>query len=276
MPIVETNDIKTFYEIHGEGMPFVFIHGGFVSSTMWQPQIDFFSKHFKVITYDIRGHGKTGVSTLKRYKIETFAEDLHILLKQLNLKKPILCGLSLGGMIAQVYATKYPDNLSALILADTAVSMTLTFWDKVLVYILAPRWLMLSSLRLMGVRNFIKFSFWFAKYTRSEEWLGDRDIIEYEKTEMLNLDKKEYLKIFGSLYDFRLQELSKIRVPTLVLNGEYESKSVFVHAEKMKEIIPDCEIIKIPNAGHTSNLENSEEFNQVIKNFLARSGRNNG
>ncbi|MFX1536348.1 MAG: alpha/beta fold hydrolase [Promethearchaeota archaeon] len=270
MPIIETNDINTYYEIHGEGQPLVLIHGGFVSSTMWQPQVDYFSNRYKVITYDIRGHGKTGPSALKRYKIETLAEDLHTLLENLEIQTPIICGLSLGGMIAQVYAVKYPDKLKGLILADTAASIALTFWDKLMVYVLAPRWLMLGSLRLMGVRNFIKFSFWYAKYTRSEEWLGNKDITEYEKSEMLKMDKKEYLKIFGSLYDFRLQDLAKIKVPTLVLNGEHESKTVFVHAEKIKELIEDCEVVVISNAGHISNLENKEEFNQVIEAFLIR------
>ncbi|MFX0062118.1 MAG: alpha/beta fold hydrolase [Candidatus Hermodarchaeota archaeon] len=270
MPVIETNNINTYYEIHGEGQPLILIHGGFVSSTMWQPQVDYFSNQYKVLTYDIRGHGKTGPSALKRYKIETLAEDLHALLENLEIQTPIICGLSLGGMIAQVYAIKYPDKLKRLILADTAASIALTFWDKLMVYVLAPRWLMLGSLRLMGVKNFINFSFWYAKYTRSKEWLGNEDITEYEKSEMLKMDKKEYLKIFSSLYDFRLQDLGKIKVPTLVLNGEYESKTVFVHAEKIKELIEDCEAVIISNAGHISNLENSEEFNQVIEDFLTK------
>lgn len=128
-------------------------------------------------------------------------------------------------MIGQVFATKYPERLSALILADTAATITLTRWDYIMRYLVGPKWLMLLSLRMMGVHRFIRFSFWLGKFTRSKEWLGNEEIIEYKKNEMLKLDKKEYLKIFGSLYDFKLQKLASIQVPTLVINGEHETKS---------------------------------------------------
>ncbi|MHA2299294.1 MAG: alpha/beta fold hydrolase [Candidatus Hodarchaeales archaeon] len=267
MPEIAVNEMKVYHEIHGEGQPLVFIQGAFISSTMWKPQVDHFSKNYKVITYDIRGHGKTGSTTVKKYSIELYANDLLGLLDALEIEKPVICGLSLGGMIAQVFATKYPDRLSGLILSDTAASLTITTWDKIM-RLMFPKWSMIWSLRLMGVHRFIHFSFWLAEKTRSKEWLGNSEIIKYEKSEMINLDKKEYLKIFGSLYDFKLQELSKIKVPTLVLNGEHETPSLFKHAEKMKSLIPDCEVDVISKAGHVTNLENVEEFNTRIQEFL--------
>lgn len=268
MPKIKTNDIMTYYEIYGEGNPLIFIHGGLVTSTMWQPQVDYFSKSFKVITYDVRGHGKTGVSPLRKYSVELFADDLDKLLEKLKIEKPIICGLSLGGMIAQAYATRYPQDLRVLILSDTAISTSLTYWDKLMVYILFPKWIMLPTLRIMGVGNFIKFSFWIAKLTRGKGWIGKNEIEDYEKDEMLKINKKEYLKIFGAIYDFKLQELSKINVPVLVLNGENESKSVHYHAKEIKKLIQNCESKIISNAGHTSNLENPEEFNKALGKFL--------
>ena len=268
MPKIKTNDIITYYEIHGQGNPFIFIHGGLVTSTMWQSQVDYFFKFYKVITYDIRGHGKTGISPLRKYSIELFADDLKKLIEKLNIEKPNICGLSLGGMIAQVYAVKYPQGLRTLILSDTAISTSLTCWDKLMVYILFPKWIMIPTLRMMGVRNFIKYSFWIAKITRGKKWVGKTDIENYEKNERLKMDKKEYLKVFGAIYDFKLQNLSKIILPTLVLNGENESKSVHYHAKVMKNLIPNCKSEIIPNAGHTSNLENPEEFNKALEKFL--------
>lgn len=265
-------DIMTYHEIHGEGNSLIFIHGGLVTSTMWKHQVDYFSNSFKVIIYDVRGHGKTGVSPLKKYSVELFADDLKKLLEKLKIEKPIICGLSLGGMIAQAYATKYPQDLRALILSDTAISTSLTCWDKLMVYILFPKWMMLPTLRIMGVSNFIKFSFWIAKLTRGKKWLGKSEIEDYEKNEMLKINKEEYLKIFGSIYDFKLQDLSKINVPVLVLNGENESKSVHYHAEVMKNLIQNCELEIIPNAGHTSNLENPEGFNKALEIFLKEVG----
>ena len=78
-----------------------------------------------------------------------------------------------------------------------------------------------------------------------------------------------FLKIFGAIYDFKLQKLRDIAVPTLVLNGEHEPGSLFKHAEKMKELIPNCEVEVVPNAGHVINMENPAFFNTKLKEFLA-------
>lgn len=270
MPYIELEDITVHYESNGKGTPFVFIQGAFVSSTMWEKQVSFFSNTFQTLIYDIRGHGKTGPSSQKKYSVEVYVDDLINLLDALKIDRPIICGISLGGMIAQIFATKFPERLSVLILADTVATITLTRWDYIMRYLVGPKWLMLLSLRMMGVQRFIRFSFWLGKFTRSKEWLGNEEIIEYEKKEMLSLDKKEYLKIFGSLYDFKLQELSVIRVPTLVVNGEHEAKSLFKHAEEIQSLISNCEVDIIKNAGHTSNMENPEEFNQKIAEFLRK------
>jgi pimeloyl-ACP methyl ester carboxylesterase len=268
MPYITVNNHKLWYEEQGYGIPFIFVHGGFVDSSMWNPQIKYFSQSYRVITYDIRGHGKTGVTDRKKYSVTLYADDLKEFLDALNLEKPVICGLSLGGMIVQSFASRYPSRYSKLILADTAATITLTKWDYIMRYLVGPKWLMLLSLRVMGIKNMIKFQFWLAKKTRSKEWLGNKEIIEYEKKKMLKIDKKEYLKIFGSLYDFSIQKLDQIDHPTLIINGEHEPKSIFKHAEKMKSLIPVCEILTISNAGHVTNLENTTAFNQAIADFL--------
>ena len=123
---------------------------------------------------------------------------------------------------------------------------------------------------LIGVHMMIKFQFWLAEKTRSKNWFGNQEIIDYEKEEMLKINKREYLKIFGSLYDFTLQKLETITSSTLVINGEYEPASIFKHAEKMRSLIPDCEVVKIENAGHVTNLENPSIFNKTIEEFLRK------
>ncbi|MBD3189140.1 MAG: alpha/beta fold hydrolase [Candidatus Heimdallarchaeota archaeon] len=97
MPYLEVNRTETYYELKGQGKPLIFINGGFISSSMWKPQVDFFSRNYQVILYDVRGHGKTGASEEKNYSVELFAEDLLHLIRKLGVTPPILCGLSLGG-----------------------------------------------------------------------------------------------------------------------------------------------------------------------------------
>lgn len=269
MPERLTNNIRTYHEVHGEGKPLVFIHGGWVDHQMWNPQVEHFSQKYKVITYDVRGHGRTGGSERKKYSVELFADDLKALLEGISVEQPAVCGISLGGMIAQVYAVKYPEDLKVLILADTAISSELTFSDKVQKYALAPKPVFLSIVNLLGVRRYADFAFWFAKITRGEEWLGmNKEVRRYVREQMQRFDTKEFNKILAGVYDFTLQDLSKIEAPTLIINGEHESKSVFEHARKMKELIQGAQDVIVPDAGHVSNMENPQEFNRVVEEFL--------
>lgn len=269
MPERLTDNIRTYYEVHGEGKPLVFIHGGWVDHQMWNPQVEHFSQKYKVITYDVRGHGRTEGASSEKYSVELWADDLKALLEGISVKKPAICGISLGGMIAQVYAVKYPEDLKVLILADTAASTELTLSDKIQKYLLAPKWLFLSIVNLLGMRRYADFAFRLAGITRGEKWFGmSEEVRRYVREQMYGFDTNEFNKIFAATYDFTLQDLSRIKVPTLIINGEYESKSVFKHTEKMKELISEAQDIVIPNAGHTSNMENSEEFNRVVEEFL--------
>jgi len=269
MPKIKINHLDHYYEIHGEGSPLVFVHGGFVDSAMWAPQVEHFSSRYRLITYDLRGHGRTGVSDLSTCTMATFADDLGGLLDALEVENPILCGLSLGGMIAQEYAVRYPDKLKALILADTAVSVSLTLNDKLQRYVLFPRWAMLLTIRMMSVEKFTRFSFGLARVTRSEGWFGkDESTRDYVERRMLQMDDGEYLKIYGAIYAFKLLPLERITCPVLVLNGEHESKSVFRHTEEILRRVSQAEARVVPGAGHTSNMENPEGFNQLVDEFV--------
>ena len=269
MPTLRVNDLDHYYEQHGEGPSLVFVHGAFVDSRMWDPQLKHFSAKYRVLRYDLRGHGRTGPSELKKYSMDAFAEDLSDLLDALEIKNPILCGLSLGGMIAQSFAVQNPGRLKALVLADTAVSVSLTLMDKLQRYVLFPKWAMVLTIRTMNARNFTRFSFWLARATRSEQWMGrDETTREYIELCMVQMNNAEYLKIYEAIYDFRLLPLEKIDCPTLVLNGEHESKSVFRHTEEILRLVPQTGAKVVSGAGHTSNMENPEAFNELVGEFL--------
>ena len=99
MPYITIQGCSHYNELKGNKHPLVLVHGGFVDARMWDPQFEHFSDRFQVMRYDLRGHGRTGPSTLSKYSLETFAEDLAALLDVLELENPVVCGLSLGGMI---------------------------------------------------------------------------------------------------------------------------------------------------------------------------------
>jgi len=230
VPVIQISGVDHYYEIKGVGTPLVLVHGGFVDRKMWDPQFEYFADRYCVF---------------------------------------ILCGLSLGGMIAQSFAVRYTGKLKALVLADTAVSVRLTMSDKFQRYILAPKWAMLAAIRWMTVKRFVNFSFWLAQFTRSSDWFGrDSKTLDYVHAAMLNTTTEEYLKIYDAIYEFDLLELGLITIPTLILNGEHESKAVFRHTEEMLKHIPNAETHVVAGAGHTSNMENADGFNTLLDRFL--------
>lgn len=225
---------------------------------MWRPQVEYFSKTFNVVTYDVRGHQKTEGSD-DTYTCELLADDLHLLIDRLGIQDPVIIGLSLGGMIAQEYAVKYHSNLRGLVLADTAVAAALTLSDKLL-KAAYPKWMVKWTIRRMSEERYADWSLKFVDM--------DEKAKEYLKQEQLKFSKGELLKIVDAIYSFKLLPLETIEVPTLVILGENERKAVFLHAEKMVEIIKNSRKVIIPGAGHASNLENPEVFNRELEDFF--------
>ena len=116
MPEIKVNGNSVYYEITGNGHPFVFIHGGGDESGSWHSQTAFFSKRYQVITYDLRGHGRSETPE-ETSSIGECVEDLHQLLDHLAVQQTYLAGFSMGGYIALNFTLSYPDRVDALILA---------------------------------------------------------------------------------------------------------------------------------------------------------------
>ena len=117
---ISANGIEVNYEIHGkEGAPWLVLsHSLACSVRMWDPQIAALKDQYRILAYDTRGHGASEAPA-GAYTLEMLAVDLHDLLKNLNISTPHFCGLSMGGMIGQTFALKYPGVFRTLTLADT-------------------------------------------------------------------------------------------------------------------------------------------------------------
>lgn len=108
-------DIELFYTERGKGEPLLLLHGNGESSEYFEHQIDYFSKEYRVIAIDTRGHGKSPRGTAP-FTIVQFAEDLHDFMEQHEIEKANILGFSDGGNIALTFALKYPDKIKKLIL----------------------------------------------------------------------------------------------------------------------------------------------------------------
>lgn len=271
MPRTQTNGASTYYETHGDGRPIVFIHGGWTSSEMWDPQMRSFAPEYRIVTYDVRGHGRTDDPTARRYSIDRFVDDLHDLLCDLDIDEPVLCGLSLGGIIAQTYAATHPETVGGLVLADTTqwippLPLALTSCQK---RVLFPKTVVYPYIRAIGVKRYFRLLLAGIQAAEGHRWLAlTPEVREYALREIDAFSTEEYLHVLDALYEFSGCDLGAINAPTLVLVGTHESVAVRRQSTRMATVIENAMKDTIPDAGHLANLDNPDAFNDRIDRFL--------
>lgn len=266
MPSVRTNDIETHYERRGDGPPVVFVHGAFVDHTQWNPQLDALADAYTVVAYDVRGHGHTGGSACETYSIELFAEDLAALVATLDLDRPVVCGLSLGGCIAQVYAERYPDGLSGLVLADTFGPTPLSLDERIQRGLFSA---IIPPVRLFGYERVEKAVVWLQERF-SEGASGEYEHVEHIHAAGPEVPTAEIVKVARALAGFEDTVLGyrSISVPTLVLYGENDAKFIRRYASALGEAIYGAVVREVPDAGHVANLDNPDFFTGAVREFL--------
>jgi 3-oxoadipate enol-lactonase len=119
MPKVKVNHVEIAYEINGEGIPFVLVHGHPFDHTMWAPQVKAFSGSYNVITPDLRGYGESSLPVKGATRFEDYATDILFLLDKLKVDSFHLAGLSMGGQIIMEIFRQAPERIKTLIFADT-------------------------------------------------------------------------------------------------------------------------------------------------------------
>jgi pimeloyl-ACP methyl ester carboxylesterase len=267
---VETNGIETYYERRGEGPPVVFVHGMVMSNTMWDAQVEALADEYTTVAYDVRGHGRTGGSDVGSYSIPLFAEDLDALLTALDVERPVLCGTSMGGAVAQAYAAAHPGNVAGLVLADTFPAGDLP---------LAGR-LAFANIRFLGwLQRYVDYRRLNRVQMRvgnllSPGWAGDevtvQDLVESDP----RIASDEFRKIARATAAFPGSDLdlSAVTAPALVLYAENAPAGMQGMASGIRDGLAnaDVEVDVVPDAGHAVNLDNPEFFEEAVRAFLAR------
>lgn len=265
---VVANGIATFYVRDGTGPPIVFIHGAIMDHRMWHPQLERLRDEFTTIAYDLRGHGRTGGSSLAEYGLPLFVEDLDGLLAALDVERPILCGLSLGGCVAQAYAATYPDRVAGLILADTFTSGSEGLTGRLLFGTLR---LFALLDRVVSYKDLNRLQLVLGNALRPGV-AGDESSIQTLVDDGPTISHDEFAKIVEAIVAVPRSDLSlaHITVPTLVLYGEHEPGFLVSQARRIAEEIPGATLASIPDAGHASNLDAPEPFTAAVRAFARR------
>ena len=252
MPLTEVNGIQLYYEAHGEGFPIVFLHGYSSTHHMWRAQVPNFSKDYRFIIYDARGHGQTeSPPSVDQYSADIVVEDLYQLLKALEIEKAVIGGLSMGGYESLRFYLTHPEMVKALVLMDTGP----------------------------GYRNLDRMAEWNrgleerAKRLETEgiEVLAANAPTEARRDIMLKQNPvglAHMARMVVGQHDSKvIDNLENVGVPTLVLVGEND-RPFLVAGQVMAKKIPSSVHVIIPDAGHAANIDNTEVFNQEVLGFL--------
>ena len=255
------NGIETYYEIHGkEGAPWlVFSHSLACSVRMWDGQIAALKDRFRVLAYDTRGHGQSAAPK-GAYTLEGLADDLHALLKALNIASAHFCGLSMGGMIGQTFAIKYPGIFQSLIACDTTSRYPAAA---------APLWQdRIRVAESQGLKPLVQPTLerWFTEpFRRGKPEEVNKVAAQIEKTPVAG-----YVGCCHAIPKIDVTaRLKEIKCPALVICGEDDPGTPPAMAREIHDNLPGSKLVLIPQAAHLSNIEQPAAFNRALAEFLS-------
>jgi len=257
---LNTNGIETHYTIDGEGPWLVFSHSLACSTRMWAPQIAAFSKRFKVLCYDTRGHGQSSAPA-QPYTLEQLADDAKALFDGLGIKSCHWVGLSMGGMIGQTFALKYPGVFKTMTLADTTSRYpadALPLWQA-----------RIETATKSGMEPIVQpmLERWFTEPYRKR----GAPIINDIAGAIRATPPAGFIGCCHAIPKIDVtKHLREVKCPTLVIVGEHDPGTPPEMAREIHANLPGSELVVIPEAAHLSNVEQPDAFNAAIDKFIAR------
>lgn len=257
-----TNNITVSYTDEGpDNAPvIIFIHGFPLNKAMWDKQVREFKENYRVIAYDIRGHGDSDAGS-DDFSIELFVRDLLSLMDALKVDKTILCGFSLGGYIALNAIENYPERFSALLLCDTNCTADSPEAKE-------KRMKAIESIKEKGLEQYAEESLkkLFTPISISKQI----EEIAIVREMIMKTSKQSLYKILHAMADRAdtCTKLHEIKVPVLILVGKADEITPPDVALAMHEKIKSSTIHSIDHAGHLSNMENPKQFNNQLRKFF--------
>jgi pimeloyl-ACP methyl ester carboxylesterase len=241
--LAPVNDISMYYAVFGDGPPVILLHGGLTNSNYWGNQVPALARHYRVIVADSRGHGRSTRSA-KPYSYELMASDVVGLMDDLKIPKAAIVGWSDGAIIGLELAIHHPDRLTGVF----AFAANYT-----------PE----------GVKSDLGTNPTFAKMT-------DRARLEYEG---LSPTAKDYIGFRAAIEHMwatephiSKAELSAIKVPVVIADGDHDEAIVRAQTEEMAALIPGAGLLIQPNVSHFSMLQDPGQFNDDVLHFLKQLG----
>lgn len=239
----------------------ILIHGFPFNRTMWDNQVELLKEKYRVIAYDVRGHGNSDAGT-DEFSIGLFAQDLISLMDSLKIETAIICGLSMGGYIALNIIENYPERIDALILCDTTCKADTSEGRE-------KRMKAIESIRESGVEAYADGSL--KNFFAQESFTTKKEEISSVRQMMVGTPEKTIVDTLLALSKRKdtCEILPEIKVPVLLLVGQEDIITPPEAAQFMHEKIKNSVLHIIKQAGHISNLENPVMFNEHLSEFIA-------
>jgi pimeloyl-ACP methyl ester carboxylesterase len=257
---LRVNGITMNYELTGQGDCLVLVHGAGDSLRMWYGQVPEFSRHCRVLTYDIRGFGETELGD-SDVDISLLAADLRELLRALAIDSAFVLGHSMGGRIALQLAVEQPEMVKALVLSSSGVG-------------LGARPPGADEKRQQLIEALDRGDLETAAERMTElsfsHGLRERDSALFERYKQIKLgnDPSAFARVWLAVMQSPPSEVSRLRYPVLIIAGDRDAFMSVDMAKASQAAIPGSRLVLLP-MGHTPALEAPREFNRMVLDFLA-------
>ena len=258
--LIETNGINLYYELSGqpEAPVVVLSHSLGSSMVMWEPQLAVLEARFRVLRYDMRGHGESEV-TMGAYTLEMLGQDVVGLLDALEIEKAHFVGLSIGGMIGQGLGLNHAGRLLSLTLCDTA---------PILPEEAKPLFRERMDLaRSQGMVSLVEGTL--ARWFTPPFLEKDPPVVGQIRAQIEATPVDGFVGCSHAILDLNyIDRLAAIDLDTLIIVGEDDPGTPVAAAEAIRAEIRDSRLEVLPSAMHLCNIEQADRFNNALLAFL--------
>jgi 3-oxoadipate enol-lactonase len=259
MPKIQSNDVNLYYEMNGDGQSLLFIHGLGLSTRDWEFQVPEFSKAYRVVTFDLRGHGRSDKPP-GPYSIPLFASDTAGLVKALGIESAHVVGWSLGGGIAFQLAIDLPALVKTMVIVNFGpVGFRNTPEDK---QVLDQR---VETVRQHGMRAMGE--------TLSLPLFPDAELVSLRSAfveRYAENDPRAFIDANLAMVDWNVTDkIRSIQCPTLIVAADQDFTPV-VEKEAYVKLMPHAQLVVISDTRHATPLERPQKFNAALMEFLSR------
>ncbi len=253
----DINGLKVYYQVEGSGANVILVHGNGLSHGQWRHNVDKLSRYYKVYAPDLPGFGLSDKPEAE-YGLDYYVNFLKNFMDALDIPKAAVIGNSFGGAIAAVFASRFPDRVTSLVLSNaTGLTPNGISKNKELTN-------MFLNLMMRNRKLYCRPMF----YDSSATKLLEDTLLVTDMKEMRSAFSKNCSAIIDSDAGY-IRSVMGIRAPTLIIWGKDDVLLPPSDAEKYKTLIGDSRLKIVDKCGHMPNVEKHGEFNTAVLNFLA-------